>query len=40
MIKSAKKAIFAILQNADINDELLTAFIGAESLINSRPLPY
>ena len=41
MIKAAKKAIFAILQNADVNDEeLLTAFTGAESLINSRPLTY
>ena len=41
MIKAAKKAIFAILQNADVNDEeLLTAFMGAESLINSRPLTY
>ena len=27
--------------NADINDEeLVTAFVGAESLINSRPLTY
>ena len=40
MIKAAKKAIYAILQNADVNDELLTAFTGAESLINSRPLTY
>jgi len=41
MIKAAKRAIFAILQNADVNDEeLLTAFTGAESLINSRPLTY
>ena len=40
MIKVAKRAIFAILQNADINDELLTAFTGAESLINSRPFAY
>lgn len=31
----------AILGNADINDEeLMTAIIGAESLINSRPLTY
>ena len=35
MIKSA------ILGNADINDEeLMTAIIGAEGLINSRPLTY
>ena len=39
MIKAAKRAIFAILGNADVNDEeLMTAFTGAESLINSRPL--
>lgn len=41
MIKSAKRAIHAILGNTDINDEeLLTAMIGAEALINSRPLTY
>lgn len=41
MIKAAKRAIHAILGNADINDEeLLTAMVGAESLINSRPLTY
>ena len=29
------------MSNADVNDEeLLTAFTGAESLINSRPLTY
>ena len=41
MIKSAKRAINAILRNADITDEeLMTAIIGAEGLINSRPLTY
>ena len=41
MIKSAKKALRAILQSADITDEeLLSAFIGTECLINSRPLTY
>ena len=41
MIKAAKKAIFAILQNAEINyEELLTAFTGTESLIHSRLLTY
>ncbi|CAC5423300.1 unnamed protein product [Mytilus coruscus] len=41
MIKSAKRAIYAILGNADINDEeLLTAFTAAEALINSRSLTY
>ena len=41
MIKAAKKAIYAILGNADVTDEeLLTAFVAAEGLINSRPLTY
>ncbi|XP_065893456.1 uncharacterized protein [Dysidea avara] len=41
MIKSAKRAITAILKNAEVNDEeLMTAFCGAEALINSRPLTY
>ena len=41
MIKSAKQAINAVLGNADINDEeLMTAIIGAEALINSQPLTY
>ena len=41
MIKAAKRAILPILGNADINDEeLMTAFTGAEALINSRPLTY
>ena len=41
MIKSAKKAIKAILSTADVTDEeLQLAFIGAEALINSRPLTY
>jgi hypothetical protein len=41
MIKAAKRAIYSILGNADITDEeLLSAIIGAEGLINSRPLTY
>ena len=41
MIKAAKKAIRAILRNADVNDEgLTTAFVGVEALLNSRPLTY
>ena len=41
MIKSAKRAINAILGNADITgEELMTAIIGVEGLINSRPLTY
>ena len=39
MIKSAKRAITAVLNDADVYDEeLQTAFIGVESLMNSRPL--
>lgn len=41
MIKAVKKAIYAILGSADITDEeLLSAVVGAEGLINSRPLTY
>ena len=41
MIKAAKRVVYTILSNADITDEeLLTAFVGAEGLINSRPLTY
>ncbi|XP_046550351.1 uncharacterized protein LOC124260148 [Haliotis rubra] len=41
MIKSAKRAIFAILGKGDVTDEeLTTAFTAAEALINSRPLTY
>ena len=41
MIKSAKRAVYAILKGADLNDEeLMTALTGAEALINSRPLTY
>lgn len=39
MIKSSKRAIYAILKDADITDEeLQTMFIGVESLMNSRLL--
>ena len=39
MIKAAKRAISAVLLNADVTDEeLQPVFIGAESLMNSRPL--
>ena len=39
LIKSAKRAIFAVLGDAEVNDEELeTIFIGVESLMNSRPL--
>ena len=41
MVKSAKKAIGAILGSADITDEeLLSAFTGAKVLMNSRPRAY
>ena len=41
MIKAAKRAIYAILGNVDVTDEeLVTTFVGAEGLINSRPLTY
>ena len=41
MIKSAKRAVYAVLGNGDIRDEeLITALAGVESLINSRPLTY
>ena len=41
LIKTAKRATYGILSNADITDEeLMTAFTGAESFMNSRPLTY
>ena len=41
MIKAAKKAIRAILGDADVNDEeLMTTFTGVQALMNSRPLTY
>ena len=40
-IKAAKGSIYAILGVADITDEeLLSAVVGAEGLINSQPLTY
>ena len=41
MIRAAKRAVNAVLGNADVTDEeLTTAFTGAEALLNSRPLTY
>ncbi|XP_012561357.3 uncharacterized protein LOC105846812 [Hydra vulgaris] len=41
MVKAVKRAMTGILEKADITDEeLCTAFTGAESLLNSRPLTY
>ena len=38
-IKAAKRAIYAILKEADVDDEeLQTVFTGTESPLNSRPL--
>ena len=41
MVKSAKRALNAIVGSADLKDEeLMTALIGVEALMNSRPLTY
>ena len=41
LVKTSKRAIYAILKGADINDEeLMTAFSGAEEILNSRPITY
>ena len=41
MVKAAKKAIRAVLGNATITDEeLLSAVVGVEDLLNSRPITY
>ena len=41
MIKVAKRPVNAVLGNADVTDEeLTTAFTGAEALLNSRPVTY
>ncbi|XP_052680014.1 uncharacterized protein LOC128160694 [Crassostrea angulata] len=41
MIKTAKRAIYAVIGSANVTDEkLMTSFAGAEALINSRPLTY
>ena len=41
MIKAAKRAICAILSSSGVTDEeLLSAAVGAEGLINSHPLTY
>ena len=41
MIQGAKRAVYAIVGNADIsNEELITAFTGAGALLNSRLLAY
>ncbi|XP_071816656.1 uncharacterized protein [Apostichopus japonicus] len=41
LIKTSKRAIQAVLGDADVTDEELhSAFVGAEGIINSRPLTY
>ena len=41
LIKTSKRAIYAVLKQADINDEeLMTAITGAEEIVNSRPITY
>ena len=41
MVKSAKKAIYAVLGSSEVTvEELMTALTGVESLLNSRPLTY
>ena len=41
MIKSAKKAMKVVMDDADVTDEeLQTAMCGAERLLNSRPITY
>ena len=39
MIKATKRAIYAVLKEADVDDEeLQTVFTGTECLLNSMPL--
>jgi hypothetical protein len=41
LIKSAKKALRAVLKDADFTDlEFMSALTGAESIVNSRPLTF
>ena len=41
MVKAAKKAIYAVIGERDVNDEgLITVFAEVESLLNSRLLTY
>ena len=41
LVKSAKSAIYQVLNNAEVTDEeLQSVFVGVEGLLNSRPITY
>jgi len=41
LIKAAKREMFHVMYRADLTDEeLMTAFVGNEGLVNSRPITY
>ena len=41
MVKSAKRAVYAVLKKADVTDEeLATCFTSVEGMLNARPLTY
>ena len=41
LIKASKKTMFQVIRKEDLTDEkLMTAIVGAERLINSRPITY
>jgi len=41
LLKAAKRAMFHVIKRADLTDgELTIAIVGAEGLLNSRPITY